>query len=326
VSALSLSVVIPTHNRAQYLPDAVDSALAQVGVEVDVIIVDNESTDDTAAVVERHAPRWGKRVRYLWQENAERSAARNTGLRRADGEFIAFLDSDDIWRPHHARTCLTALREDPEVAVAYGEYGLIAADRKVICNQVPRIASENEQFRRDLCLKQLIIHPTEAVIRRSMLADHYVFDPEIVGGEDWLLWVALAARAPFHGVGVATVWKRVHPHGTSVETHRLTGGLMRAAETVVDTGLPRELGIPSSRIRAINQMHCAYAYYLSGKRREVSRLLLAALREWPGVLRERDFWRVCGRLCVGTHLSRRIRAARHRDRGRAIEVTGHRAV
>ncbi len=321
----SLSVVIPTHNRAQYLADAVDSALSQDGVEVEVIVVDNESTDDTAAIVERRARRWGQRVRYVWQENAERSAARNRGFRHADGEFIAFLDSDDVWRPHHARTCLTALLSKPEAAVAYGEYGLIAADGRVICDQAPRVVSEGEQFRRDLCLKRLIIHPTEAVIRRSMLADEDVFDAESIGGEDWLLWVTLSRRAPFHGVGVPTVWMRVHPHGTSRDTHKLTSGLLCAADKVVGTGLPQELGIAGSRIRAINRMHCAYAWYLSGQRREASRLLVAAVQEWPGVTREAEFWRVCGRLCVGTHLSRRIRAARQRGRGPAIEVAGPRA-
>ena len=80
-----ISVVIPTYNRAHYLPAAVGSALAQEGVEVEVVIVDDGSTDDTAAVVERHRARWGARVACHRQANAERSAARNAGLRRTRG-------------------------------------------------------------------------------------------------------------------------------------------------------------------------------------------------------------------------------------------------
>ena len=315
----SLSVVVPTHNRARYLPDAVDSALGQDGVDVEVVVVDNESTDHTPAVIERHAPRWGERVVYLWQKNAERAVARNRGMRHTHAEHVAFLDSDDVWRPHHARMCLAALRDHPDAVVAYGEYGLLAADGKVVRHHVPRPMSEGDQFRRDLCLKRLIIHPTEAVIGRSALGDD-AFDEQSVGGEDWVLWATLARRSRFQRVGVPTVWMRLHPRASSGGTARLTRGLLHAAEKVIETGLPHQLGISHTRIRAINQMHCAYAYYLSGQRREASRLLVTALREWPGVSREAEFWRIWGRLCVGTHLSRRIRAARQSGRGPSIEV------
>ena len=321
---LTLSVVIPTYNRGRYLPDAVDSALGQVGVKVDVIVVDDESTDETRAVVRRHAPLWGSRVRYLWQEHAERSAARNAGLRHATSEFVAFMDSDDIWRPNHAQTCVKALAAHPEVVVAYGEYGLIAPDGKIISNHVRRRASQDEQFRRDLCLKRLIIPPTGAVIRRSALGTGDAFDSACVVGEDWLLWVTLAARAPFHGVGEPTVWMRLHPHESVGDPRELTRSLMRATEKVIDTGLPRQLGIAGARIRAVNLTHAAYAYFVLGRGREAAGLLLAALREWPRVSLEPDFWRLCGRLCVGKRLSRRIRAARQRGRGPVVEVIGPR--
>jgi glycosyltransferase involved in cell wall biosynthesis len=314
VATQLVSVVIPTFNRSGYLPRAVESVLGQQGAEVEVIIVDDGSTDDTAAVVERLAAGWGARVRYLRQDNAERSVARNNGLRRARGEFVAFLDSDDLWRPNHAQACLAVLNQRPEAAAAYGEYGLVAADERVVRDWVSRPASTGSDFLRNLCLKRLILHPTEVVLRRSALNGSDVFDPEIPGAEDWLLWVSLATRVPFCRVGIPTVWMRIHPGGTFGNPAKFVRSLMLAAEKVIATGTPAELGIPGKRVIAINRVHSAYAHYLSDQRSDARRLLAAALWQYPPVLREPDFWRVASRLCVGKRLARRIRAIRQRGR------------
>ncbi len=315
MSSKLLSVVIPTYNRSAYLVRAVESVLGQVGAKVEVIIVDDGSTDDTSAVVERRAAEWGPRVRYFRQENAERSVARNNGLRRARGEFVAFLDSDDLWQPAHARTCLGVLQEHPEAAAAYSEYGLVTADERVIRRWVSRPASTGTEFVRDLCLKRLILHPTEVILRRSALRGAEVFDPAVPGAEDWLLWVSLAGRARFCRVGIPTVWMRVHPRATFGNPAKFARSLMLAAEKVVATGTPNELGIPGNRIIAINRVHSAYAHYLSGQRAEARRFLATALRQYPAVLRELDFWQVTARLCVGKRLARWIRAIRQRGRG-----------
>jgi glycosyltransferase involved in cell wall biosynthesis len=310
-----ISVVIPTYNRSDYLPQAVESALSQEAVEVQVIVIDDGSTDDTATVVRQRAGGWGDRFRYVWQENAERSVARNHGLKYASGEFVAFLDSDDIWRVDHARKCSQALHDDVDAVAAYGEYGLMAADGSVISNCVSRPDSEGQAFRRDLCLKRLILHPTEVLIRRSALDMDEVFDPEIPGAEDWLLWVQLAQRASFRRVGQPTVWMRVHPKGTFGNPEKFTRSLLRTAEKVIATGLPGELGVSAKRIIAINRIHCAYAHYLSGHRSESSRLLKLAVTDYPAAFKEADIWKVLGRLLIGDRLARQIRARRQRGSG-----------
>jgi len=312
MSSNLISVIIPTYNRSDYLPQAVNSALNQRGVEVQVIVVDDGSTDDTDAMVKQQAGKWGDRFEYVWQENAERSVARNHGLKYARGEFVAFLDSDDIWRPDHARKCRQALEDDSDAVAAYGEYGLMAADGRVIKDWVPRPGSEGQSFRRDLCLKRLILHPTEVLIRRSALDPDEVFDAEIPGAEDWLLWVKLAQQAKFHRVGEPTVWMRVHPKGTFGDPDKFTRSLLRTAEKVVATGLPEELGISAGRIIAINRIHSAYAHYLSGNRSESNTLLRLALRDYPLVIKETDTWRVLARLMVGNKISSRIRRRRQR--------------
>ncbi len=312
-----ISVVIPTYNRAHHLHCAVESVLAQVGVDVEVIIVDDGSTDGTHALVARQASQWGSRMRSIRQEHAERSVARNVGLREARGNFVAFLDSDDLWRPHHLRACVRALQRCPEAVAAFGECGQIDANGRVIRALVRR-PIRRQALPRNLCLKRLILHPTDVVVRRQILGLS-PFDPQIPGAEDWLLWVQLACRGPFEPVNEPTVWMRVHTSGVTFgNPQQFTRSLMQAAERVIATRLPQQMGIPAERIRAINRTHCAYAWYLNGDWSQAQQWLSLALRDYPAVIREPDFWQVAAKLLVGPSLSRRIRALRQRGRGTVI--------
>jgi glycosyltransferase involved in cell wall biosynthesis len=309
-----VSVVIPTFNRARYLPIAVESALGQVGVDVEVIVVDDGSTDDTPAVVAAKSVAWAERVRYLRQGNAERSAARNRGLALTTGEFVAFLDSDDVWRPEHAARCVSLLRGNPAAAGAYGEYGLIDAIGGEIRPWVPRRVASGPELLRALCLKRIILHPSEVVLRRASLPTE-AFDLAAIGGEDWLLWVSLAARADLLAVGQPTVWMRIHEGNTFGDPDRFSSGLMNAAQKVVASGVLRGIGLSPRRVRGINRIHCAYAYYLSDRVASAATLLATALREYPLAVREPDLWRVLLRLAAGPALARWIRRRRQRAPG-----------
>src|SRR5207248_406310 len=123
-----ISVVIATFNQAAYLGETLESVLRQSYPEVEIIVVDDGSTDATPAVAERY----GGRIRYVRQENAERGAARNAGLRLAHGAFVAFLDSDDVWLPHKLEREAAVLIAQPDVAVVYSDVELIdAAGRRL---------------------------------------------------------------------------------------------------------------------------------------------------------------------------------------------------
>jgi glycosyltransferase involved in cell wall biosynthesis len=105
----TFSVILPTFNRARLLPDALDSIFVQGVPEVQVIIVDDGSTDETQAVVAAY----GRGVQYVRQKNSGVAAARNTGCSLATGRFISFLDSDDVWMPGKMKAELSIFNEDP---------------------------------------------------------------------------------------------------------------------------------------------------------------------------------------------------------------------
>jgi len=116
----TVSIVLPTYNRAAFLPQALASIRSQTFTDWELVVVDDGSTDDTARLVRDLAQGWSQPVRYHRQENQGAYGARNTGLDLADGEFIAFFDSDDVWLPHHLADCVAGLAADPQVDWVYG--------------------------------------------------------------------------------------------------------------------------------------------------------------------------------------------------------------
>jgi glycosyltransferase involved in cell wall biosynthesis len=115
-----VSIILPTYNRAQFLPEAFAAIRAQQLTDWELIIIDDGSTDNTRELAADLAQFISQPVRYIYQENQGAYGARNTGLDNAVGRYIAFYDSDDIWLPHHLADCVEALEANPEVHWVYG--------------------------------------------------------------------------------------------------------------------------------------------------------------------------------------------------------------
>jgi glycosyltransferase involved in cell wall biosynthesis len=111
-----VSCVIPVFNGARFLGEAIESVLAQQGCDVEIIVVDDGSTDGTKGV----AHQFDARVSYIWQPNAGTCSARNRGIERSSGEFVALLDSDDLWRPEKMTIQLARFDARPELSICTG--------------------------------------------------------------------------------------------------------------------------------------------------------------------------------------------------------------
>lgn len=114
-----VSVIVPTYNREQFLEKAIQSVLSQTYQNFELIIVDDGSTDNTNALVEKY--KQDKRVHYYYQENQRQSAARNLALRHAKGDFICFLDSDNYWPEDRLMKSVNAFNDNPSVHIVYGD-------------------------------------------------------------------------------------------------------------------------------------------------------------------------------------------------------------
>jgi glycosyltransferase involved in cell wall biosynthesis len=114
-----VSIILPTYNRARFLPEAFSAIDDQTLTDWELIVVDDGSTDDTPDVIRAHASRFGGRLHQVRQANGGAYAGRNTGLDHATGEYVAFYDSDDLWCPHYLERLAGALGRHPDVAWAY---------------------------------------------------------------------------------------------------------------------------------------------------------------------------------------------------------------
>jgi glycosyltransferase involved in cell wall biosynthesis len=131
-------VIIPTYNRADFIGEAIQSVLSQTYTDYELIVVDDGSTDETAQVVAQ----FGERVKYVYQDNAGRSSARNAGIAVAQGELLSFLDSDDRMLLNNLESLVTLLDERPEVSVAYGWYYWMDQDGQPLMWEAPEIEGD----------------------------------------------------------------------------------------------------------------------------------------------------------------------------------------
>jgi glycosyltransferase involved in cell wall biosynthesis len=127
-----LSVVIPSYNRARLVGDAIDSVMTQTWPHVEAIVVDDGSTDDTEAAVVPWVARYGDRVRYIRKPNGGVASARNVGFVAARGEFIALLDSDDVWHPWKGQAQVELMRRHPEVGMVWTDLSAVTDDLTMV--------------------------------------------------------------------------------------------------------------------------------------------------------------------------------------------------
>ena len=185
----SISVIIPTHNRAHLLPRALDSVLNQTKRAEEIVIVDDGSTDDTSDLIQSNYPE----VITLHQSNRGVSAARNRGIREASGEWLAFLDSDDEWLAHKLERQMAALGEHPETKVCHTDEIWIRCGRRV--NPMKKHAKHGGWIFRK-CLALCCISPSSVLIHRSVFSDVGQFDESLPACEDYDLWLRVTARYP----------------------------------------------------------------------------------------------------------------------------------
>ncbi len=187
--AFHISVVIPTYNRRHWLPETIQSVLQQTFPPHEVIVVDDGSTDGTGEWLQKAFPQ----VRYLWQQQAGPSAARNQGARLATGNWLAFLDSDDRWLPKKLERQVAFLQEHPEFQAVHTNEIWIRNGRRV--NPKKR----HQKFGGWIypqCLPLCIISPSSILLSRELWEWSGGFDESLPACEDYDLWLRITAEHP----------------------------------------------------------------------------------------------------------------------------------
>lgn len=256
MSAPVVSVIIPTYRHAEYVEETLGSVFAQTFVDYEVIVVNDGSPDDTAARLRPLAQ--AGRIRYIEQPNAGQAAARNRGLAEARGEFVAYLDDDDLWPADKLTWQVAALREHPAWVMVSGPSGQADAEGR---RAEPSDANGAVEVRdtRELFVNSGIDSPGQVLVRREVLEKIGGFDPTLWGADDTDLWIRLSVHGEVGRVGRTALYYRRHAGNASHAAGRMFWNGVRMVRKNLHL-LPRE-----RRVETWRDALCVI-YVYSGKR------------------------------------------------------------
>ncbi len=196
----SVSVVIPTYNRAHLLERSLDSVLGQTLAADEIIVVDDGSTDNTVSTLKSLHPE----VRLIQQDNLGVSAARNTGILASRHDWIALLDSDDVWHENKLERQMTALENAPEYLICHSDEIWIRQGVRV--NQMNKHKKAGGHIFQH-CLPRCVISPSSVMIHRSLFEETGLFDENLPACEDYDLWLRICSRYPVLYIDEALITK-----------------------------------------------------------------------------------------------------------------------
>jgi len=200
----TLSVVIPAYNAEKFIRSTVESALAQTYPVTEIIVVDDGSEDETLEILQS----FGDKITILGQDHEGVSAARNLGITRAQGEYIAFLDADDLWLPQKIELQMEALADGVCQWVYCDPAWIDGSNGKKITRRYPK---RHEGFVLEKLFQDCFIASATPVIHKSVFDEVGLFNEQTRFGEDREMWMRIAAVYPIKHVPEVLALIRLHP-------------------------------------------------------------------------------------------------------------------
>lgn len=291
-----VSVIIPAHNRAHTLGRAIRSVLTQTFRNLELIVVDDASTDDTATFLRDVGDPRLRCIRH--EQNLGVSQARNTGITAARAPYVAFLDSDDEWHPHKlARQIALMERQTADVGLVYTGYEHVERSGEVT-EIIPNARGDVYQA----MLKRHLVHAgsSTALVRRTCFENVGLFDERLAHLEDYDLWLRVAKE--YLVELIPEVLARVHRDGGDHASHNLEG--QEKAYRILATKSRRDLPLVEQwRTLANDLWGLGVRWLRQGDQVRARRLLRESVRRWPfsrrgwmylflAMLRRKDYLRL----------------------------------
>lgn len=279
-----ISVVIPCFNSASFLREALRSVREQSRPVDEIVVVDNASTDDSAAIA-----RELQVTCISLPSNVGPGAARNRGIAATTGDLIAFLDADDYWTSTHVEEVARLLEQYPESVVAFSRIRRFGEEDLDAPAYVPEGPPSNMFWQ---LIEENIVAQSSAVVRRDVLVRNGCYDASLRYSEDYDLWLRLARRYPFVCTSAVTACYRVHPNQASRDVTQMVLGRWRVKHHFWSVAKKREA--PAFVGLLETQMLRAFAYGLQSawdERNEAHlRAALAVRKLVPNSTKIHRYW------------------------------------
>ena len=227
-----VSVVIATYNRRKYLRYALESILSQTYTNLEVIVVDDGSTDGSENLVKSYND---KRIKYIYQENGGQNNAKNTGLCSAKGKYLSILDSDDIWHSQKVEKQVKVLEAKPDVGLVYCGTNIIDEDNNLIDTQ-PMVFYRGNVVDK-LMMKNFLYNGSNAMYRAECIYKTGVFDNSVKRMTDWDLYLRISLSYNFDYVNEYLLYYRVHNDNMSCGFEKYEEAGLKILERLFDNPL-----------------------------------------------------------------------------------------
>lgn len=213
-----VSAIIPAYNCEKYIVETIESVFAQTHKDIELIVVDDGSTDRTEEIIRS----FGARLNYIRQDkNSGPSAARNRGIKESSGAYVAFLDHDDIWLPDKIEEQVRMLEREKDLALVYSNFYYINRSGSIMGKLFDNIKPCRGFVFEELVISNFI--PTSSVvIRKKVLDETGIFDERFLIAQDYDLYIRIAERHKIDFIERPLLKYMVHPDGASKKRRRIT--------------------------------------------------------------------------------------------------------
>lgn len=189
IEPINISVIIPTFNRKECVKVAIQSVLNQTIPPFEITVIDDGSNDGTDLLIKTEFPK----VKYNWKKNSGISSARNLGIEKSKGNWIAFLDSDDQWFPEKLEMQVKALKENPEYQICHTNEIWVRNGKRV------NPKDKHQKYGGyifEKCLPLCVISPSSVLMKKQVFEEYGLFDTDLPSCEDYDMWLRLCAFLP----------------------------------------------------------------------------------------------------------------------------------
>jgi glycosyltransferase involved in cell wall biosynthesis len=266
-----VSIIIPAFNASPFICQAIASVLTQTYTDYELIVVDDGSTDDTASLVMRYAGR----LRYVYQRNQGLSSARNTGIVKAEGDLLAFLDADDYWAREKLGHQVALLDSSPETGVVYTALKVVDRDGREMGER--RCSLRGHLF--SSLLMENCVTPSSALVRRDCFEKAGTFDENLSASEDWDLWLRIAPFYSFDFIDLPLTFYRIHPGSMHKDLARMERNVFQVLDKLFKReSFNQEVVQRKCEILAKHSLDFALNYFIERDCKNVRRCILSAWR------------------------------------------------